>query len=105
MIIVHEDDGCLHVYEDLAAVVLAVEALDAEQCLLAVFDDEAQRHEIEWIKPNAQGWLGVSNGEYHLVPSGPPDPTALVQLIRKVGQVFPSSAGPAVQAVLNRHGG
>jgi hypothetical protein len=82
MIVVEEDDGCLHVYASLDAVVLAVEALDAEEVLRAVFDEHGQPYRIEWIKPNDKSLWGLSNGVYGLVPDGPPNPAALLALIR-----------------------
>ncbi|HZS36848.1 MAG TPA: hypothetical protein VFF06_08480 [Polyangia bacterium] len=80
--LVLEDDGHLHVYRSPEAVAVAVEALDAETVLRAVFDERGQRYRIEWTRPNRGGVLGVSNGVYRLVADGPPDPAALLALIR-----------------------
>jgi hypothetical protein len=82
MMLVLEDDGCLHAYKSPEAVVLAVEALDAEECLRTVFDDLGRRYRIDWIQPNRAGLLGgVSNGLYRLVAEGEPDPSALLNLV------------------------
>ena len=81
MIVVLEDDGCLHVYQSVADVVRAVEALDAEDSLRAVFDEAGQRYRIEWIRPNTRSWLGVGNGEYQLVADGAPSVAELLKLI------------------------
>ncbi|HWE27883.1 MAG TPA: hypothetical protein VHB97_07765 [Polyangia bacterium] len=82
MIVVLEDDGCLHRYASLEAVVRHIEALDAEECLRAVFDDDGQRYRIEWIEPNRKG-IGVRNGIYRLVPEGAPDRAALTVMLRE----------------------
>lgn len=81
MIVVLEDDGCLHVYQSIAEVVRAIEALDAEDSLRTVFDRDGQRYRIEWIRPNTRGWLSVGNGEYRLVADGPPSVAELLQLM------------------------
>ena len=39
MLIVFEDDGCLHVYESPEAAALAIEGLDAEDTIRAAFDE------------------------------------------------------------------
>jgi hypothetical protein len=44
MILTVEDDGCVRLYQSLDAVVLQVEALDAEECLRTVFDEQGQRY-------------------------------------------------------------
>ena len=85
LILAFEDDGCVHVYQSLDAVVLQVEAMDAEDCLLAVFDDRGQRYVIDWIEPNKRGFFGVTNGRYRLLPSGDPDPQALALAVDEVG--------------------
>jgi|SRR6185369_7310954 hypothetical protein len=85
MILAFEDDGCVHLYASLDAVVLQIEALDIEGSVHEVFDDGGQRYAVEWIRPNKRGWIGVSNGEYRLVPSGRPDPNALIQALDRVG--------------------
>jgi hypothetical protein len=81
MVVVLEDDGCLHLYPTVADVARAVEALDAEDSLRAVFDHDGQRYRIEWIRPNTRHWLGVANGEYRLVADGAPSAAELLALI------------------------
>ena len=77
MIVVLEDDNCLHVYESIADVVQHVESLDAQDVLRAVFDQDGQCYRIEWIKPNRRAWLGVENGEYRLIADGTPSIAAI----------------------------
>lgn len=102
MILVQEDDGCIHVYESLAEVTSAVEALDADGTLLSVFDDLGQRYAIEWVRANRKHWIGVSNGEYRLVPAGPPDPSALLDLLHSVPDVWPQTESHRVRAVVEK---
>jgi hypothetical protein len=85
MILTFEDDGCVHLYESVDAVVLQIEALDAEGCLLAIFDDRGQRYIIDWLEPNKQGSMGVSNGRYHLIAPGGRDPKALASALDEAG--------------------
>jgi hypothetical protein len=85
MILTFEDDGCVHLYGSVDAVVHQIEALDIEGCVHEVFDDGGQRYAVEWIRPNKHGSIGMTNGEYRLVPSGQPDPKALVHALDQVG--------------------
>jgi hypothetical protein len=85
MILTIEDDGCLHLYDSLDAVVLNTESLDAEECLRAVFDEWGQRYAIEWIEPNKRGRIGATNGRYRLVASGEPDWGGLKAAIDEAG--------------------
>lgn len=48
MILVYEDEGCIHTYDSPETVVSAVEGLDAEHVLCEVFDDSGRRYVIEW---------------------------------------------------------
>jgi hypothetical protein len=101
MILVREDDGCLHVYDSLDAVALSIEGIDAEDTLRAVFDEDGQRYRIDWIRPNRRsGWFGVENGLYRLVPDGAPDPGALLDLVR-TSEILPEHA-PAIRAIEER---
>jgi hypothetical protein len=81
MIVVLEDDGCLHLYQSVAHIEGHIEALDADDVLRAVFDFDGQRYRIEWIRPNTRRGAAVGNGEYRLVPDGPPSCAELVKLI------------------------
>jgi len=83
MILVEEDDGCIHLYPSVDAVALHVEALDAEDCLREVFDERGQRYAIDWIKPNERTRFGSTNGTYRLVPSGNPDLGALLGILER----------------------
>ena len=86
MLIVLLDDRTLYVFPSAADVVRKIEALDAEE-IRAAFDDSAVPYEVEWLQPNRPmgclfGFLGmVQPGEYRLVPSGPPDPASLIELL------------------------
>jgi len=95
MIVVLEDDNCLHVYESIADVVRHIESLDAEDVLRAVFDQDGQRYRIEWIRPNRRAWLAVENGEYRLVADGTPSMAELIKLIDSHRPV-----GPRAEQVL-----
>lgn len=85
MILTFEDDGCVHLYDSLNAVVLNIEALDAEECLRAVFDSDGQRYVIDSIDLNTRGRISLGNGRYRLVPSGGRDPRALVAALNEAG--------------------
>jgi hypothetical protein len=80
-----------------------VEALDAEACLRHVFDDQGQRFVIDWIKPNRRGWVGVTNGEYRLIPTGEPDVAALLAVLEHTGpRAFPRSDQSFVEGLVAR---
>ena len=97
MIITKQEDGGLVVYASVKDAVKDVEALDVEETFLAVFDEKAHPYVILWHRPN-QRRIGVSaNGEYTLVPSGPPDPEALLATIRAAAFIAPESAAEAVK--------
>jgi hypothetical protein len=105
MILVLGDDGVLEVFPSPGEVALSIEALDAEECLVRVFDETAQPFRIEWVLPNRHGrscfgllpW--TENGEYRLVPSGERDPTGLLQAIRAAKHVEPQSAERDVREI------
>ncbi len=105
MILVLEDDGCVRAYESVEDVVQSCEALDAEEVLRAVFDENGQPYRIEWIEPNYYGgsFLGirwVGNGAYTLVPSGPPDVDALLALVRGDRPLYAGKKGVNVDDLL-----
>ena len=103
MMLVLKDDGCVHVYPSPDDVSLAIEGLDAEDTLRAVFDDTGQRYAIAWLKPNREGLLGLENGVYRLVPSGAPDVPALLQMLSSA-PVFPEKHRTAVEELRRRLG-
>jgi hypothetical protein len=98
MVLVLEDDGCLHLYDSPAAVCVAIEGLDAEDTLRAVFDERGQRYAIEWARPNRTGWLGLENGAYRLVPAGAPDVSGLLELLSNT-PVFPAHLQEVVDRI------
>jgi hypothetical protein len=107
MILVLEDDGCLHVYASIQEVVMAVEGLDAEETLRAVFDHRGQRFAIRWLSPNrvSRAFLGIStaeSGEYVLEPCGAPDPGALLQVMTGAEMVLPEEREPEVRSLEGR---
>lgn len=107
MIITFQDDGVLRVYESVEAVVVDVEALDAEEVLRTVFDERGQRYVVEWLEPNSEvGIAGpikvVGSGRYRLVPDGEPDMSALRDIIAKVAAIEPASAEHEVRALGRR---
>lgn len=97
MIITLQDDRVLRVYESLEAVVMDVEALDAEVVLREVFDERGQRYVVEWLQPNTETGIAgpikvVGSGRYRLVPVGQPDLGALRDIIAKAAAIEPASA-------------
>lgn len=105
MILVLGEDGVLSVFPSPEDVALSIEALDAEECLVRVFDETAQPFRIEWVRANQHGrtCFGLlpwsENGEYRLVPSGERDPTGLLQAIRAATHVEPRSAERDVREI------
>jgi len=107
MILVLEDDGCVHVYGTIEEVVMKVEALDAEGTLREVFDDRGQRFAIRWLIPNRQSraFLGVStaeNGKYVLEPDGMPNTGSLLDMLTKAALIFPPDREPDVRNLQRR---
>ena len=107
MILVLEDDGCVHVYPSIQDVVTQVEGLDAEDTLRGVFDDRGQRFAIRWLTPNreSRAFLGISmveSGEYVLEPDGAPDAVALLQVLRDAAMVLPADREPDVRSLERR---
>jgi hypothetical protein len=100
MVLALEDDGCVHVYDSVDAVCLHIEALDAEDCLRAVFDSAGQRYAIDWIRPNKHGRFGsTTNGEYRLIPVGQPDRAGLLEMLVSEPLVLPEDDREAVAAL------
>jgi hypothetical protein len=101
MLLVLEDDDCIHVYASPEAVSLAIEPLDADATIRAAFDESGVPYRIQWLSPNDGGRLlgilpWVENGRYRLVPAGSPDRAALAALIRPDRQVVPAEASAAI---------
>ncbi|MBE7480641.1 MAG: hypothetical protein HS104_11750 [Polyangiaceae bacterium] len=97
MILTLQDDTVLRVYGSLEAVVMDVEALDAEEVLREVFDERGQRYVVEWLQPNSEVEIAgpikvVGSGRYRLVPVGQPDLDALRSFIVKAAAIEPASA-------------
>lgn len=107
MILTLQDDAVLRVYESLDAVVVDVEALDAEEVLRGVFDERGQPYVVEWLQPNTEvGIAGpikvVGGGRYRLVPVGQPDLDALRNIIAKAAAIDPASAEHEVRELGRR---
>ena len=88
MIIVLLDEPGLFVFQSAADAAREIEPIDAESEIRAAFDDSAVPYRIQWLRPNQHrprrlvGFLeSIQPGEYRLVPAGPPDPAALIQLL------------------------
>jgi hypothetical protein len=98
MLIAYCNDSTLCVYRDVDDAVRDVEALDAEETFVQIFDDVANPYRIDWIRPNRESrllWIrSVTNGEYTLVVSGDRRPGELLALIRKAEIIEP----PALEA-------
>lgn len=103
MILVLGEDGVISGYSSPEEVVGSVEALDAQETILAAFDESGRPYRIEWIRPNEYGrrWFGVlqtlMNGTYTLVPSGPPDVAAALTVIRSASTVDPTATKGVAQ--------
>lgn len=85
MLIILLDEPRLFVFSSAAAAEREIEAIDAESEIRAAFDDSGVPYCVEWVRPNRWGKvmfdLSVEPGEYRLVPDGPPDPKALIELL------------------------
>jgi hypothetical protein len=105
MFFVLEDDDCVHVYASPDDVVQSIEGLDAEECIRSAFDDQGRPHRVEWLEPNQYGrspfgFQSVGSGRYTLVPSGSPDPAALMRLLQRDRPVFAGQTVVALDEVL-----
>jgi hypothetical protein len=105
VILTQQEDGSLTIYTSVADAVRSVEALDAEESFLAIFDETGQPYAVHWIRPNKRGRIFAANGEYTLLPSGLPDPAALLATIRAAKVITPESAVTAVQELAGRLAG
>lgn len=87
MLIVLLDEPGLFVFSSPADAVRQIEPIDAESEIRAAFDDAAVPYTVEWARPNRHrnahsGLLKtVEPGEYRLVPAGPAQSGALVELL------------------------
>jgi hypothetical protein len=96
MILVLEDDGCVHVYSSTHDVEKHIEALDAD-VIQKVFDDQAREYRIDWIKPNriGRGILGwfrnATNGQYRLIETGTRDAKGLLKILAEARGISPES--------------
>lgn len=102
MLITLQEDGVVRIYRSAEEAVRDVEALDAEETFVHVFDETGQGYAIRWIRPNQVGRFLVQNGEYTLVPDGQPDGDALRKVIRGARFVEPESLEPWLCALENR---
>jgi hypothetical protein len=102
VIFVLEDDDCIYVYASPQHVVRSIEGLDAQECIKAAFDDDGRPYRVHWITPNryTRLFLGIqsaSSGRYTLVPSGAPDPAALLALLERDRPIFPKKARTEIE--------
>jgi len=75
------DEPCWIVFPSVEAASASIEAIDVANELRAAFDEAAVPYAVEWLRPNVQSRLSVTNGEYCFVPSGPAEPMALLALL------------------------
>lgn len=101
MVLAYTSDTVLRVYDQVSDAVRDVEALDAEETFVRVFDECAIPYRIDWIRPNRESrllWIRVvSNGEYTLVVSGPRRPGELLSMIREAECIEPPESEAAVR--------
>lgn len=87
MLIVLLDEPGLFVFESPADAAREIEPIDAESEIRAAFDDLAVPYTAEWVRPNRHrktlfGLLkSVEPGEYRLVPAGPAQPAAIIDIL------------------------
>ena len=105
MLITLQEDGVLRVYESVAAAVLDVEGLDAEETFRAIFDDSGQEYRIQWIRPNERSRWVAASGEYTLVPVEPVNIPALLRLLRERTFVEPEGAEDRLREIERRLSG
>jgi hypothetical protein len=91
MLITLQEDGVLRIYHSAEEAIRDVEALDAEETFLNIFDEAGQGYGIRWIRQNQRRRFLVQNGEYTLVPDGQPNVEALLNVIRGARFVEPES--------------
>jgi hypothetical protein len=108
MFIVLLDEPGLFVFHSAADAVQAIEPPDAESEIRAAFDDAAVPYRVDWTRPNQYGKaLGIVKtvifGEYRFVPTGPPDPAALISLLEEhPDHTNPPEAKPVLASLLER---
>jgi hypothetical protein len=88
VVLVLGEDLVLDVYTAPSDVPPAVEGLDIEDAVLAMYDLRGQRYVVEWLQPNRHGrFLGLlrwcHSGVYRLRPDGPCDPDAARAVVRR----------------------
>ena len=81
------DEPGLFVFDSPADAVNGIEPIDAESEIRAAFDETAIPYKVEWITRNRTSkfafglFTSVDQGEYRLVPAGPANPAALIDLL------------------------
>ena len=81
------DEPGLFVFPSPEDAAREIEPIDAEAEIRAAFDDAAVPYSVEWVRPNRHrktlfGLLkSIEPGEYRLVPAGPAQPSALIELL------------------------
>ena len=87
MLIILLDEPGLFVFQSPADAVREIEPIDAEREIRAAFDDSAVPYRVDWVRPNRHRksffglFTSIEPGAYRLVPSGPPQPRELIQLL------------------------
>jgi hypothetical protein len=102
MLITFQDDGVLRIYGSVDEAVRNVEALDAEETFRSVFDETGQAYTIRWLRQNQRALFTVQNGEYTLVPDGPVNVAAFLEMIRGAQLVEPESLKPWLRELEGR---
>ena len=102
MLIVLLDEPGLFVFRNAADAERGIEAPDADSLIRAVYDEDGVPYQVEWLVPKAN-MLSVRSGMYRLVPAGPPDVSALIDLIEThPDYTTPPSAKTELSLLLSR---
>ena len=108
MLIILLDEPGLFVFQSVAEAVREIEPADAELTMRAAFDDGAVPYRANWRRPNRRrrwlfGLASIRQGEYDLVPAGPPDPASLRVLLQDHSAApHPPEAKAQLEALLSK---
>jgi hypothetical protein len=106
MLVVQFDEPSLLVFKSVLEAEREIEPIDAESEIRAAFDESGIPYGVRWVRPNrrglAQGVEFIDQGEYRLVPTGLPQPTALIELIEAHAAQMDADAHSDLPVMLTR---